>query len=170
MHCLFTHLHQSEWEKEWEMLRQLKSVWVIVNIDLLCIPLLLPLLAGYNRCIWGKKIIIIIIIIKIIMCCSRKVVCSFTQARTDWQLPLAEPLPITSIDQSFRHDSLWVTSPPNTNTPHSIVGVFGPAPSHWLTAFSEDIGNSNAKGIAIPFEFWQVTCKTHRKWKGKWGD
>ncbi len=37
------------------MLRQVKSFWLIVNIDLLCVPLLLPLLAGYNRCIWGKK-------------------------------------------------------------------------------------------------------------------
>ncbi len=36
----------------------------IVNIDLLCVPLLLPLLAGCNRCIWGTNIIIIISIIK----------------------------------------------------------------------------------------------------------
>ncbi len=33
------------------MLRQVKRVWLIVNIDLLCVPLL----AGDNRCIWGKK-------------------------------------------------------------------------------------------------------------------
>ncbi len=29
-----------------ETVRQVKSVWVIVNIDLLCVPLLLSLLAG----------------------------------------------------------------------------------------------------------------------------
>ncbi len=36
------------------MLRQVKNVWVIVNIDLLCVPFV-ALLAGDNRCIWGKK-------------------------------------------------------------------------------------------------------------------
>ncbi len=87
------------------MLRQVKSVWVIVNIDLLCVPLLLPLLAGYNRCIWGKKDYYNYYYKKI-MHCSRKVFCSFTQARTDWQLPLAKPLPITCIDQSIRHGRL----------------------------------------------------------------
>ncbi len=105
---------------EREMLRQVKSVWVIVNIDLLCVPLLLPLLAGYNRCIWGKKDYYNYYYKKKNYC-SRKVFCSFTQAQTDWQLPLAEPLPITCIDQSFQQDRLWVTSPPNTNTPPSIV-------------------------------------------------
>ncbi len=60
-------------------------------------------------------------IIKKRIYCSRKVFCSFTQARTDWQLPLAEPLPITCIDQSIWHGRLWVTSPPKTNTPPSIV-------------------------------------------------
>ncbi len=86
------------------MLRQVKSVWLIVNIDLLCVPLLLPLLAGYNRCIWGKKDYYNYY--KKIIYCSRKVFCLFTQARTDWQLPLAKPLPITSIDQSIRHGHL----------------------------------------------------------------
>ncbi len=38
--------------------------------------------------------------------CSRKVFCSFTQAQTDWQLPLAKPLSITCIDQSFRRGRL----------------------------------------------------------------
>ncbi len=70
---------------------------------------------------WPIVRTVVVIIIKKIMYCSRKVFCLFTQARTDWQLPLAEPLPITCIDQSFRHGRLWVTSPPNTNTPHSIV-------------------------------------------------
>ncbi len=90
------------------MLRQVKSVWVIVNIDLLCVPLLLRLLAGYNRCTWSKKKIIIIIIIIIVKInyCSRKVFCSFTQAQTDWQLPLAKPLSITCIDLSFRRGRL----------------------------------------------------------------
>ncbi len=88
------------------MLRQVKSVWVIVNIDLLCVPLLLPLLAGYNRCIWGKKYYYNYYYYKKIMYCSRKVFCLFTQARTDWQLPLVEPLSITSIDQSFRRGRL----------------------------------------------------------------
>ncbi len=63
------------------MLRKVKSVWVIVSIDLLWVLLMLPLLAGDNR-IWGKK--------DRIMYCAEKVVCSFTQAQTDWQLPLAE--------------------------------------------------------------------------------
>ncbi len=87
------------------MLRQVESVWVIVNIDLLCVPLLLPLLEGYNRCIRGKKDYYNYYYKKI-MYCSRKVFCSLTQARTDWQLLLAKPLPITSIDQSFRHGHL----------------------------------------------------------------
>ncbi len=46
------------------MSRQVKSIWVIVNIDLLCLPLLLPLLAGLIAAFGVKKIIIIIIIIK----------------------------------------------------------------------------------------------------------
>ncbi len=44
-----------------------ESVWVIVNIDLLCIPFV-ALLAGDNRCIWGKK--------DRIMYCAKKVALS----------------------------------------------------------------------------------------------
>lgn len=45
MHFLFAHVYQSE------CLMQVKSVWLMENIDLLCVPLWLPLVAG----IFGKK-------------------------------------------------------------------------------------------------------------------
>ncbi len=79
-----------------------ESVWLIVNIDLLFVPLWLPLLAGDNCCIWDKKDRIIYCV----RCQEGCTVCLFTQAGTDWQLPLAEPLPITSIVQSNRHHHL----------------------------------------------------------------
>ncbi len=46
-----------------------------------------------------------------VLCQEGCTVSSLTQAGTDWQLSLAEPLLITSIYQSVRHGRLWVTSP-----------------------------------------------------------
>ncbi len=61
------------------MLRQVKSVWLIVNIDLLYVPFVALLV---THCIWGKT--------KYVLCQEGCTVCSFTQARTDGQLSLGE--------------------------------------------------------------------------------
>ncbi len=74
---------------------QVKSIWLIVNVELLCIPLLLPLLAGGIITVFGEKRQ------NYVLCQEGCTICSFTQARTDWQLSLAEALLITCIDQSI---------------------------------------------------------------------
>ncbi len=61
------------------MLRQVKSVWLIVNIALLYVPFV-ALLAGILT-VFGVK--------KYVLCQEGCTVCSFTQARTDGQLSLA---------------------------------------------------------------------------------
>ncbi len=61
------------------MLRQVKSVWLIVNIDLLYVPFV-ALLAGILTVFGVKK--------KYVLCQEGCTVCSFTQARTDGQLSL----------------------------------------------------------------------------------
>ncbi len=91
---------------EWEMLRQVKRVWLIVNIDLLCVPLL----AGDNRCIWGKKKKTELCIVPRRLSGTNSLAAAFNAAFTDylhWS--------------KYRHGRLWVTSPPDTNTLPSIV-------------------------------------------------
>ncbi len=89
------------------MLRQVKNIWLIVNI---------PHCVYHCGSRYWQEIIAAFgvkkdRIIYCEMCQDGCNFCLFTQAQTDWQLPLAEPLPITSR----------VTSPPNTNMAHSIV-------------------------------------------------
>ncbi len=47
---------------------------------------IVALLAGYNRCIWGKKDYYNYYYLKTNMYCFMNVFCLFRQARTDWQL------------------------------------------------------------------------------------
>ncbi len=101
VNCIFNSVFHMWTHNSW--LFRVKSVWLIVNIYRFCILLWHPLLAGDNRCIWGKKD-------NYLLCQDGCTVFSFTQAWTDWQQPLVEPLPIYSIVQIIRQSVSDVTS------------------------------------------------------------